>query len=102
MERAGDLGEIQIAFPDHLLAFLQLDAPYVLAGGQLQMLVEEAGQITGAYINILCYQGYGQLAAHVVGNKLLGTTDDLVLVVDALGLPHRGLGFMLQTQQRQK
>ena len=84
-----DLGEIHIALPDHLLAFLQFYPPDILAGGDLQMLVEQAGQITGADICVLCNQRNGELVAYILANVLLGSTDDLVFVIDALGTADR-------------
>ena len=36
-----DLRKIQIVFPDHLLAFLELDPADILAGRYLQILVEQ-------------------------------------------------------------
>ena len=40
LQCSGNFREVQIVFPDHLLALLKLDAADILAGGDLQMLLE--------------------------------------------------------------
>ena len=73
LKRTGDLGEVHGIFPDHLLAFLQLDAADVFAGRNLQILMEQGGQIAGADIHIPGNQGYGQLFPNVGADVLLGS-----------------------------
>ena len=77
----GDLGKVQIAFPDHLLAFLQPDATDILTGRDLQVLLKQGGQIAGADIRMLRYQRYGQLFTDILGNILLGLADNGIFVI---------------------
>ena len=47
LQNRGNLGEIQVVFPNHLLAFLQFDSADIFAGGDLQILVEQHRQVAG-------------------------------------------------------
>ena len=105
MQDGGDLGEVQIVLPDHLLALLELDPADVFAGGDLQILVEEHRQIAGADTHLVGHHGDGQLFPDVPSHILLGQTDDLVFVLDDVGILHltagRGLGLPQQIEQQQ-
>ena len=53
--------KVQIVFPDHLLALLELDAADIFAGRDLQVLMEQSRQIAGAHIYLPGHQRHGQL-----------------------------------------
>ena len=79
LQLGGNLGKIQVVLPNHLLALLQLDAADVLAGRDLQILMEECRQVAGADIHLSGNQRHRQLLTDVGGNKLLGLTDILCI-----------------------
>ena len=85
LQGCGDLGEVQIVFPNHLLALLELDASDILAGGDLHIFVEQRRQIAGADIHLPGNQGHRQLLPDVGGDILLRSADDLILAVDGIG-----------------
>ena len=95
-----DLRKVQVVFPDHLLALLELDPADILAGRDLQILVEQGRQIAGAHIHLPGHQRHGQLFPDVRGDILLGLPDDLILAVDRVGgLQLAGPGFLILPQQ---
>ena len=71
LQRLGNFRKIHTAFPDHLLALLELDAADVLAGGDLQVLVEQGRQIAGAHIHLPGHQRHRQLLPDMGRNVLL-------------------------------
>ena len=83
LQRFRDFREIHIPFPDHLLALLQLDPADVLAGRDLQVLMEQRRQIAGADLHRGRYRRHRQLIRHVQANVLLGTANDLIFSVQA-------------------
>ena len=85
LELRGNFGEIQVVFPNHLLAFLKLDPADIFAGGNLQILVEQSRQIAGAYVHLPGNQRHGQLLPDVGGDELLSLADDLVFRVHRIG-----------------
>ena len=73
-----DLGEVQIVFPDHLLALLELDPADVFAGGDLEVLVEESRQVAGAHIHFGGHHGHRQLLPDMGRDELLGLADNFI------------------------
>ena len=99
----GDLCKIQIVFPNHLLALLELDAADVFAGRYLQILVEQSRQIAGAHIHLPGNQRHGQFFPDMGRNILLSLADDLILRMDGIGgLEFAALGGCGLPQQHQK
>ena len=105
LQFCSDLREIQVVFPDHLLALLELDAADVFTGRNLQILVEQSCQIAGAHVYLPGYQRNGQLLPYVGGNVLLSLADNFILGMDRIGgLKLTTLGccrFPQQEQQQQ-
>ena len=105
LQCCGDFGEVQVVFMDHLLTLLELDAADVLAGGYLQVLVEQGRQVAGAHIHLPGHQGHRQLLPDMGGDEDLSLADDLVLAVNGVGglqLAAGGIpGFTQQIQQQQ-
>ena len=83
VELGGDLREVQVVFPDHLLALLKLDPADVFAGGNLQVLVEQRREIAGADVHLPGDQRHRQLFPDVSADKLLRLTAELMLVIDS-------------------
>ena len=104
LQGGSDFGEVQVVLPNHLLTLLKLDAADVLAGGDLQIFLEQHRQIAGAYVYLLGDEPHGQLLPDMGGDILLGVADDLVLTVDRVGALELyaggGLGFPQQHQQQ--
>ena len=101
----GDFREIQVVFPNHLLAFLKLNPADIFAGGNLQILVEQSRQIAGAHVHLPGNQRYGQLLSDVGGDELLSLADDLVFRVHRVGglqLAAGGGGGFPQEQKQQQ
>ena len=104
LQLGSDLGEVQIVFPDHLLALLELDTADIFAGRDLQILMEQSGQITGAHIHLPGNQRYGQFFPDVRGNILLCLADNLIFRVDGIGgleLAHFGRDRFPQQKQQE-
>ena len=97
--------KVQIVFPDHLLALLELDAADIFAGRDLQILVEQSRQIAGAHVHLPGYQRHRQLLPDVRGNILLSLPDALIFGMDGMGglqLAASGrCAFPQQEQQQQ-
>ena len=101
----GDLCEIQITLPDHQFALLQLDSADVFAGGELQMLVKQGGQIAWADIGVLRHQRHTQAISYIGADILLCPADDLVFIGYAVGAfqcLHGGITLPLQIHQYQR
>ena len=85
LQGGGDLREVQIVLPDHLLGLLELDPAHILAGGDLQVLAEQGGQIAGGHIHMAGNQRHRQLFPDMLGDELLGPADDLIFGIDRIG-----------------
>ena len=103
LQRRGDFGKVQVVFPDHLLALLELDTADVFTGGDLQVFLEQHRQVAGADVHLLGNEPNGEFLPDVCGDILLGVADDLVLTVDGVGALELGAGGGLNfPQQHQK
>ena len=87
LQGLGNFRQIHIALPDHLFALLQLDPADILAGRDLQVLMKQRSQITGADFGVLCHQRHTQPALDMGADVLLRAADDLIFVGNAVGTP---------------
>ena len=85
LQGSGDFREIQLVFPDHLLALLQLDAADILAGRNLEILVKQCRQLAGTAIPLPRHQRHRQLLPDMTANVYLRLPDDFVFAVDGVG-----------------
>ena len=86
LQGGSDLREVQIVFPDHLLALLKLDSADVFSRGDLQIFVEQHRQVAGTHPHLTGHQGNGELFPDVGGDILLGLADDLILILHHIGV----------------
>ena len=104
LQSCSDFGKIQIVLPDHLLAFLEFDPADILTGGNLQILMEQRRQITGADVHHPGHQGNRKLLPDMGADILLGLADNFILTVDGIGslqlISRRSIGLPEQNQQQ--
>ena len=101
VQAGGNLGKVHSAAADELLGFLKLNATHIVRRGNLQMLLEQGGEVTGAHAGIFGNLRHRKLALHILGNVLLGCADNAVLVFGAVGGLQGSGGTVRAAQQLQ-